>query len=74
MEVWRRKVKVFWESGQASRLRGDEKTRGAVSFPYSFQVRELCCVKIGLLEPSRKAFLANALWNRRMQKRTLEEL
>lgn len=51
MEVWRRKVKVFWELGQASRLRGDEKTRGAVSFPYSFQVRELCCVKIGLLEP-----------------------
>jgi len=55
VEVWRREVEVFWELRQAGRLRSDEKTCGVIMFSYSFQMRELCCVKISLFEPSRKS-------------------
>ena len=52
MEVWRRKIEVFWELRQAGRLRSDKKTCGAILFSYSFQMSELCCINISLLEPS----------------------
>jgi len=55
MEVWRREVEVFRELRQAGRPRSDEKACGAILFSYSFQMSELCCVKISLFEPPRKS-------------------